>query len=166
MFVPFENLPADSRVWVYTGSKAFTEKETEIITEVLSQFCEQWAAHGQPLQTSFTLLENQFIVLAVNEDYHTPSGCSIDSSVGVLRKIQEITGIDLLDRSRVPFLINQNIVLIPLPHLKIQFQQGILLADTLTFNLQASTKQHLDTWKLPAESSWVAKYLPKSAFIQ
>lgn len=166
MHVPFENLPADSRVWVYTGSRAFTVKEAELITQLLQQFCEQWAAHGHPLQTSFTLLENQFVVMAVNENYLATSGCSIDSSVGALRNIQELTGINLLDRSRVPFQINHTIELIPLSHLKIQFQQGFLRADTLTFNILAATKQQLATWKLPVENSWVAKYLPKPAFIQ
>ncbi|MBN8653787.1 MAG: hypothetical protein J0L67_20325 [Cytophagales bacterium] len=166
MFIPFENLPADSRVWIYTGSKTFTEKETDLITELLKQFCEQWVAHGHPLQSSFLILENQFVVLAVNEDFHNPSGCSIDSSVGVLRKIHEITGIDLLDRKRVPFLVNQKIELIPLAHIKIQFQQGILQADTLTFNTLATTKNQLQNWKIAAESSWVAKYLPKPALTQ
>lgn len=166
MFTPFENLPADSRVWIYTGSKTFTEKETETITALLHQFCEQWVAHGHPLQASFCILENQFVVMAVNEDFHNPSGCSIDSSVGVLRKIQETTGIDLLDRKRVPFIINQKIELIPLAHLKIQFQQGILHADTPTFNTLAVTKGQLQNWKIPAESSWLAKYLPKPALTQ
>ena len=166
MFIPFENLPADSRVWIYTGSRSFTETEADLITEFLNQFCEQWVAHGHPLQSSFLILENQFVVLAVNEDFHNPSGCSIDSSVGVLRKIHEITGIDLLDRKRVPFLVNQKIELIPLAHIKIQFQQGILQADTLTFNTLATTKNQLQNWKIAAESSWVAKYLPKPALTQ
>ncbi|MBX2897475.1 MAG: hypothetical protein KF763_18680 [Cyclobacteriaceae bacterium] len=164
MFLPFENLPDESRVWIYTGSRAFTEKETEIITALLHAFCEQWVAHSHPLQSSFQILENQFVVLAVNEDFHNPSGCSIDSSVGVLRKIQETTGIDLLDRSRVPFIINQKIELIPLAHLRVQFQQGILQAETLTFNTLAETKGQLEHWKLPAESTWLAKYLSKPAF--
>jgi len=164
MFLPFENLPAESRVWIYTGSKPFTEKETETITTLLNAFCEQWAAHGHPLQSSFQILENQFVVMAVNEDFHNPSGCSIDSSVGVMRKIHETTGIDLLDRKRVPFLINQKIELIPLAHLKIQFQQGMLQSSSLTFNTLATTKHQLENWKLPAESSWLAKYLPKPAF--
>jgi hypothetical protein len=166
MFVSFENLPNDSRVWVYTGSRTFTEKEIETITSLLNQFCEQWSAHGQALQCSFKVLDNQFVVMAVNEDYHNASGCSIDSSVGVMRKIQELIGIDLLDRSRVPFIINQKIELIPLQHLKIQFQQGILQADTPTFNTLATTKGQLQNWKIPAESSWVTKYLPKPAFTQ
>jgi hypothetical protein len=166
MLVPFENLPANSRVWIYTGSKTFNEKETETINALLRAFCEQWAAHGHPLQSSFRILENQFIVLAVNENFHNPSGCAIDSSVAVMRKIHEVTGIELLDRSRIPFTINQKIELVPLAHLQAQFQQGILQAETLTFNTLAVTKGQLENWKLPAERTWLAKYLPKPAFTQ
>ncbi|QLH33210.1 MAG: hypothetical protein HWD62_13030 [Cyclobacteriaceae bacterium] len=164
MFVPFETLPANSRVWVYTGQRAFTKNEVETIHGLLLPFCRQWEAHGHPLQSSFSILDNHFVVLAVNEDFHNPSGCSIDSSVGVLRKLEEVTGIDLLDRSRVPFLINGKIELIPLAHLKIQFQNGILKANTITFHTMATAKHQLENWKLPAENTWLAKYLPTTAF--
>ncbi|MBX2899417.1 MAG: hypothetical protein KF775_07190 [Cyclobacteriaceae bacterium] len=166
MFVPFEELPPDSRVWIYTGSRAFTDTETQTIHSMLQAFCEQWTTHGQPLKSSFALFDNQFVVIAVNESYQNPSGCSIDSSVGVVRHIQDATGINLLDRGRVPFYINTRIELIPLAHLKIQFQQGILHPDTLTFNTLAVSKSQLEPWKIPAKNTWLAKYLPTPAVIQ
>ena len=101
MYVPFEELKAESRVWVYQANRPFSAEETKTVMTLLRSFCEQWVAHGQPLKASFKIEKNQFVVMAVDEDFHNPSGCSIDSSVGVLRQIHAATGVDLLDRSRV-----------------------------------------------------------------
>lgn len=123
----------------------------------------QWNAHGEPLKSSFTIEAHQFIIMGVEEDFHSPSGCSIDSSVGVLRQIHQATGVNLLDRSQAAFEINGIVKLIPLSELKAQFQSGTLQPDTITFNTLVATKDELATrWRLPAEKSWLAKYLPKT----
>jgi hypothetical protein len=164
MFVPFEKLSPESRVWVYQGSRAFTKDEATYLASALHAFCEQWSAHGEPLKSSFRIESNQFVIMAVDEDFHNPSGCSIDSSVSVLRQIHQATGIDLLDRTSVAFEIQGQTVLVPITQLKQQFQDGILKPESITFNTLITTKQDWTTrWKLPAQKTWLAKYLPKPA---
>jgi hypothetical protein len=102
--------------------------------------------------------------MSVDEDFHNPSGCSIDSSVGVLRQIHAATGVDLLDRSRVAFYLDDKVTLIPVSEVKVNFTSGRLQASTLTFNTLASTKAEWETkGQIPVEKSWMAKYLSKSA---
>jgi hypothetical protein len=163
MYLPFEELPGESRVWIYTGSRSLSTSEEKLVSELLKSFCLQWAAHGQPLRASFKIERSQFIVMALDEDFQNPSGCSIDSSVGVLRQIHSATGIDFLDRSAVPFLINDQVTLIPLIKLKTHFTSGELKSDTLAVHTLAASKQE---WAIrttiPVEKSWMAKYLPKT----
>jgi len=167
MYSSYEELSADSRVWIYQGKRSMNELEEMEIGRLLHSFCDQWNAHGQALKASFKIELSQFIVMAVDEDYRNPSGCSIDSSVGVLRKIQAATGIDFLDRTLVPFYINNQVELVPLSGIKAGFESGRLKPDTLTFNTLAATKDELGLrWKIPVEKSWMAKYLPKTAFTQ
>jgi hypothetical protein len=167
MYIPFDELNAESRVWIYQGNKTMSASEKSTIGQLLHSFCEQWAAHGQPLKTSFKIEFSQFVIMAVDEDFRNPSGCSIDSSVGVLRQIQSATGIDFLDRTLVPFYINNQVELIPLAEIKSAFASGRLKPDTITFNTLATTKGELElNWKIPAEKSWMAKYLPKTALTQ
>ncbi len=167
MYLPFEELPDESRVWIYTGSRAFTQAEEKSVSELLESFCSNWAAHGEPLRTSFKIERSQFIIMALDEDFQNPSGCSIDSSVGVLRQIQTATGIDFLNRSVVPFLINNQATLVPLSNLKAGFASGELKSDTLTFHTLAATKGEWESGcTIPAEKSWMAKYLPKTALSQ
>lgn len=162
MYVPFNELQEESRLWVYTASRRLTTAEIKQVERELQNFCEEWAAHGTPLKTSFQVLANQFIVLAVDENHHNPSGCSIDSSVRVLRSLEHALGVELLNRSTVAFERNQDVILVPLPELKQQFQQGLLHPATITFNTLVTTKNELEArWKLPAEKTWLVKYLPK-----
>lgn len=167
MYLPFEELPGESRVWIYTGTRTFTQAEEKSVTELLESFCTKWAAHGNPLRTSFKIEQSQFIVMALDEDFANPSGCSIDSSVGILRQIQASTGIDFLNRSVIPFMINNQVELVPLSNLKARFGSGELKSDTLTYHTLAATKGEWETNKtIPSEKSWMAKYLPKTALTQ
>jgi hypothetical protein len=167
MYIPFEELSAESRVWIYQGKRSMSASEKSTIGQMLHSFCEQWAAHGQPLKTSFKIELNQFVIMAVDEDFRNPSGCSIDSSVGVLRQIQSATGIDFLDRTLVPFYINNEVQLIPLNKIKSGFASGQLNPNTITFNTLATTKGEWDQQRqIPAEKSWMAKYLSKTALTQ
>jgi hypothetical protein len=164
MYIPFEELSAESRVWIYQGSRPFTPGEAELVIRAQTDFCTIWQAHGQSLKTSFKIEKNQFVIMAVDEDFHNPSGCSIDSSVGILRQIQSTTGVDLLDRTKVAFYLDDKVTLIPLSELKSGFATGRLTGSTVTFNTLASTKaEYEEKWMIPAENSWMVKYLSKTA---
>jgi len=164
MYVPFEKLSPESRVWIYQGSRPFTPNEEELVSKALKSFCEKWDTHGQALKSSYRIEKNQFVMMAVDEDFHNPSGCSIDSSVGVMRQIQSATGVDLLDRSKVSFNLADEVTLIPLTDLKSNFSSGRLHSSSITFNTLVSTKAEWeDKWQIPVEKSWMAKYLSKSA---
>jgi len=164
MFIPFETLPANARVWIYQSDRYLTGEEEDYLLTELKPFCEQWNAHGQPLRTSFKIEHHFFVVLAVDENYNDASGCSIDGSVRILKSFQEKFGINFLDRSRVAFQLNNEINSFALPELRNLFSSGRLTATTPTFNNLVPTKLDFEkNWLIPVEKSWLAKYLPKAA---
>ncbi len=164
MYVPFDQLPDHSRIWIYQGARKLSADEKAYASQALRSFCERWVAHNQPLKTSFTIEYDQFIILATDEDYHLPSGCSIDSSVRALKDLQEAIGVDLFDRTKVAFLTESGVVLHPLGKLKGLFESGELTGDTVTFdNLVPSRGDLARRWKMTAEKTWLTKYLPNSA---
>ena len=61
----------------------------------------QWAAHGNKLFGAGAVLDDYFLVLAVNEDMVAASGCSIDSSVHFVRSLEKEFGLDLFNRLNV-----------------------------------------------------------------
>jgi len=166
MHVPINKLSPSTRVWIYQANRSFTQQEENQIQQVLSAFCQQWMAHGQPLAAGFEVRNNRFVVLLVDESGHAASGCSIDGSVHVMKSLQTQLGIDFFDRTQVAFWIGDRIQTIPFTRLKQAFESGELSSQTLVFNLQAATKDELDNrWLVPAENTWLAKYSAKSSLV-
>ncbi|HEY5826311.1 MAG TPA: hypothetical protein VIT44_18200 [Cyclobacteriaceae bacterium] len=163
MKVLFEELSNNSRLWIYQAGRIFTSGEEGLINKELEAFCEQWSAHGHPLKTSFKIAHHQFLVLAADESYHLPSGCSIDSSVHVIKSLQIETGIDFFDRTLIAFKLGDEVKLFPLTKLKEEFANGTLTSETLSFNNLVTTKlDWQNNWLVPVKDSWLARYLPKS----
>lgn len=161
MFVPFTNLPATARIWIFQASRPFTAGEIRVVESKLRRFSEKWAVHGSPLETSFAIKFDQFIVLAADESRESASGCSIDSSVRVLKDIGQSVGIQLFERDQVAFKTDMGILLVPFQELKQKFQEGTLNEGTLTFNNLVDTKAGFEkNWLVPAGETWLRRYIP------
>ena len=160
MFVPFQELPRSSRIWVFQANRPFTVEEERVAGIRLRQFTEEWMVHGSPFDTSYSIRFSQFIVLAADESTQGASGCSIDSSVRVLKELEKVLRIDLFDRNLVAFLIDERVQLVPLGELKQKFQDGMLNQDTLSFNNLVTTVEDLDErWLVPAGQTWLKRYM-------
>lgn len=164
MYVPFETLADNSRVWIYQANRPLSVSEEQSLSATLENFCQEWAAHGERLKTSFRIEYSQFVVLCADEDFHMPSGCSIDTSVRTLKQFQTGAGIDFFDRKRVAFLVNGKVATVSLTELKNNPETYSLSGSTVTFdNLVPSKGDFLRRWKVAAEKTWLAKYFTKSA---
>ena len=163
MFVPFDSLEDSARAWVYQSGRKLTEAEKSTISDVLLTFTQQWAAHGNPLKTSFKIFHDQFIVLAADENFEQASGCSIDGAVRTIQQIDQKYGLSLFDRTKVGFLKDQILVINQNDLIK-SLEQGIWRHDTLTYNNVVKTKEELFTsWVIPADQTWLKRYLTKIA---
>jgi hypothetical protein len=164
MHVPFEKLHPSARTWIYQASRKMSNAEKTAIKEALGDFTEEWLVHGSPLEASFDIRHDLFVILAAND---TTSGCSIDSSVRALKEAGSITGIDFFNRNLVAFKYPDEIRLMDLSLLKGAFQQGEWTEETLVFNNVASTLQELEErWLVPAGSTWLKRYIPKPQNVQ
>jgi hypothetical protein len=164
MFVPFENLAGNSRIWIYQASRPLSRGQQETAGVVLESFCHEWSAHGNPLKSSYKIDHGQFLILAVDEGWSGVSGCSIDGSVKVLKTLQDELGVDFFDRTKAAFLVGDQIKIIALKDIKEALTTGILNPATPTFDTLIATKDQLKMdWIQPLQKTWLAKYLPKSA---
>ena len=83
------NFHADSRVWIYQSSRLFSLNEALEIEELLKEFVQQWKSHGTPVKGEAYLFFGQFIVLLADETATGVSGCSTDSSVRLIKDIEQ-----------------------------------------------------------------------------
>jgi hypothetical protein len=159
MYIPFENITDTARLWVYTANRPLSAEEVAHINKAAPVFLENWTAHGAGLQASYTILENQFLVLAVNEEVANASGCSIDSSVAFVRSLEDTFGISFTDRSLVPFYINGEVEIVKLPELKAAVATGRIKPESTLINTLVTTKaQLIQEWHKPAGETWLKRY--------
>ena len=163
MFVPFDEMPAHSRIWVYQSDRPLSPDELQTLASSLEKFCTDWSAHGHPLKTSYCIEFSHFIILAADETAAGASGCSIDGSVRHLKSLGTQLGVDFFNRNLIPFLVDGTLSLIPIAGLRESFAGGRLNSETLTVNTLAATIGAFRTsWMIPAGQTWTARYLPSA----
>lgn len=160
MYTDYKNLPDNSRVWVYQANRTFTAVEIEFISQKVENFINQWTRHGDALKGSFTIKYNQFLVLAVDENFNAVSGCSIDSSVRFVKELEEELNVDLLDKLNVTFKDGDTINLVKLSDFQEFAKNKKIHASTIVFNNMVTTKADFETqWEVPVHKSWHQRFL-------
>ena len=159
MYIPFNQLSDEARIWIYQASRPLEPRERSAIMQRTREFLEQWTAHGNALQCSADLLYNQFLILAVEESHQGATGCAVDASIHFVRELEQVFQVGLLGRDQVAFRSEETHFLAPLDQLKATIQRGEITVDMLTFDNTITTKKALtDKWLLRAEDSWLGKY--------
>lgn len=147
----------DSRVWIYQASRLFTMGEALEIEKMLNQFASQWKSHGVPVKGAAYLFFGQFIVLMADESATGVSGCSTDSSVRLVKEVEQRFGVNMFDRINLAFIVKDKVQLLPLNQLQYAFDNGFIDGNTLYFNNLVQTKAELeDQWIVPVKNSWLA----------
>lgn len=155
MYVPFDTLPKHSRIWIYQSNRKLSDEEVEEISTQTQSFLEDWSAHGQGLEASFLVKYNRFIIIAVNQDLQSATGCSIDASVKFIQELEQKYNIDLLDKMNVTYKQGEFITHKPLIDFKKMAKQKAVSSNTIVFNNLVNTiEEWQDFWEVPASDSW------------
>lgn len=160
MLVDFEQLPQESRIWIYQSNRKFSEDELSFIQKQTAGFLEQWTAHGANLEAGFELKHQRFIVIGLNQSNASASGCSIDASVHFIQSLEKALEVDLLDKMNVTFYSGEYLAHKPLAEFKKMAKNRAISKNTVVFNNLVNTKaEYLDHWEVPAKDSWHARFL-------
>lgn len=150
----------DSRVWIYQSSRLFTISEALEIEELLNGFIAKWLSHGTPVKGAGYLFFGQFIILMADEKATGVSGCSTDSSVRLIKDIEQRFGVNMFDRTTLAFVIKDKVELLPMTQIQYAFDNGFINSDTLYFNNLVETKEELENnWIVPINNSWLSSRL-------
>lgn len=155
MYVDFNTLPEESRIWIYQSNRKFTDDELQEIEASLKTFIEEWSAHGAGLQASFVTKYSRFIILAIDQSVQSATGCSIDSSVSFIQSLEKKYEVDLLDKMNVTFKLGEHIAYKPLIDFKKMAKEKAVSENTIVFNNLVNTiGEWQDFWEVPAKESW------------
>ena len=153
-------LPGDfddqSRVWIYQSDRLFTIPEALEIEEMLEEFSTSWQSHGIPVKGFATLFFGRFIVLMADETATGVSGCSTDSSVRLIKNIEQKFKVNLFNRQLLAFVMKDKIEILPLSQLTYGLEHGFITKETIYFNNTVLNKNELiNNWMIPLENSWL-----------
>ena len=160
MYVKFEDLPSNSRVWIYQSDREFSDQEINFITEKAIEFIDQWTKHGFNLKGSFTFKYNQFLILAVDEGFNNVSGCSIDSSVRFVKELETSLEVDMMNKMNISFKDGDHINIVKMSDFKEFTKSNKITSETIVFNNMVSTIDELETqWEVSVNDSWHKRFL-------
>jgi adenylate cyclase len=159
MYIPFEELPEDAKIWIYQSNRKLTDDEVESITSKCQDFIENWAAHGTSLAASFVIKYNRFIIFAVNQEVQQATGCSIDASVHFIQQLEQQFAIELLDKMNVTYRSGEHIAHKSLLDFKKMAKEKAVSEHTIVFNNLVNTKGEWEEfWEVPASESWHSRF--------
>lgn len=162
MFTKFENMPADSRLWIYQTDRLLSAEELDTISKEAENFTNQWTAHNNHLKASFKIEYNCFLLLAVDENIAGASGCSIDKSVHFIHQLENKLSVSFFNRILIPFLLEGGLEFIEMSKLNENIKAGILTEETITFDNVITRLGDLEEkWKIASGKSWLSRYFKR-----
>ena len=162
MFVAFNELPPEARVWIYQASRPFFAAELAAALPELVRFADDWTSHGRAVRASAEIRHQQFLIIGLDEAVAGASGCSIDASVRLVAQLEQFFGLELLDKSALAFLQAGAVQLLKRSNLKAAIAAGTVTSETFYFDNTVATKEALEReWPRPAAATWLARHFPK-----
>ncbi|HXD22926.1 MAG TPA: hypothetical protein VN613_06165, partial [Gemmatimonadaceae bacterium] len=92
----FDNLPDDSRVWIFGATAPVDEVDSAKLLAAVDAFLVQWQAHGHPLTAARDWRDERFLVIGVDQHTEGASGCSIDGLFRTLQQLEQAIGSSLV----------------------------------------------------------------------
>ena len=151
----------NSRIWVYQSNRQFDVTEAMQIENLLKNFSKEWNSHGSLVKGYANLFFGQFIIIMADESQTKVGGCSTDSSVRLIKNIEQDFQVKLTDRLSLAFIVKEKILLLSLEEINLALEDTIITGETPYFNNTILTKKDLMTkWIIPVNESWLAKRIP------
>ena len=159
MILPFEEMPIESRLWIFQSNRVFSDLELKEIEESLNIFLRNWKAHGKNLTSGFKIHYKRFIIITIDESSYSATGCSIDSCVHFIQSLEKKYKVDLLDKMNVTFKQGDFISYKSIDDFKKMIKNKSVSKKTIVFNnMVVNIADYLENWEVPAHKSWHNRY--------
>ncbi len=98
------------------------------------------------------------LFLIADETATGVSGCSTDSSVRLIKDIEQRFSINMFDRTMLAFVVKDKVQLLPLSQLQYAVDNGFITTILCTLIILCRQREELENkWIVPVKDSWLAK---------
>lgn len=156
MLVDFKLLSDSSKLWVFQSDKIISPSNQKILINEISPFLTDWSSHGAEIKSSFEIRYDLFLIISVDEEINSASGCSIDKLTKFIIQISNEIGVDFFNRLNVAYMSDsEKINLINLSDFKTLISEGKINEESIVFNNLIKTKKdYIEQWEVQLKNSW------------
>ena len=160
MFIDYNLIPEDAKVWVYPSSRKFYANEIEPLEEKVKAFISTWKQDDDTFKASYKILYNRFFVITADNVTTPLKGADIDASVSFILGLQQEYEVELLDRMNVCFKQGEFVQYKDLKDFKKLLKNKALTGKSIVFDNLITTKEDFENfWEIPIEDSWYNRFL-------
>lgn len=156
MLVDFKLLSDSSKLWVFQSDKIISPSNQKILINEISPFLTDWSSHGAEIKSSFEIRYDLFLIISVDEEINSASGCSIDKLTNFIIQISNEIGVDFFNRLNVAYKSDsEKINLLSLSDFKTLISEGKINEESIVFNNLIKTKKdYIEQWEVQLKNSW------------
>lgn len=156
----FPYFPSSSRVWLYPCKQQFTPEQESDLQHTFETFVAQWKSHDKPVKGNFEIFGHSILVIVADEDFESPSGCSIDSCVRLVKEFSEKHSLDMFNRTGIYVLNDHSIKIYTPKEAEEALNNGELLPESRCLNLQVNNLEgFIKEFVQPFSVNWLGKKL-------
>ena len=162
MYLDFDNMPDNSRLWIFQSESFIPYENMERISARILNFLDEWQAHGKDLKASFQIKYDRFIIIALDEASYQATGCSIDKLTNLMAKLEKELNLSLMDRTQIAYRDeNEMVQTLHMIDFRAALESQELDEETVVFNNLIEKKSQLrKEWEVPIARSWHKQWLP------
>lgn len=165
----FNQLPNQSKIWIYQSNRPLLAKELSYIEGETEDFLGKWQSHGADMYASYKIMFNRFLIVCLDETNAGASGCGIDKLFNHIKKLELKLQNSFFDRLVVYYTNKQGYIGLENLHEEDINQTHIstisksnINNNTHFFDNTITTKGELeDKWLCLVSQSWITNYLEK-----
>lgn len=150
-----------SKIWIFQSKRYLKSLELIEIQKILNYFFYSWTSHKHIIQSKLEIIENRFFkISATKKDKCVINGCAIDKMIKVIKNIDDMYKLDLLNRMLVSYKRNNFIFTIHFFELKEKIQNHFFNENDLIYDISVMTEKEFNTKFIqPIKDSWAKIYL-------
>jgi hypothetical protein len=156
MLVDFKLLSDSSKLWVFQSDKIIRPSNQKILINEISPFLTDWSSHGAEIKSSFEIRYDLFLIVSVDEEINSASGCSVDKLTNFIIHLSNEIGVDFFNRLNIAYKADsEKINLQSLSNFKTLISEGKIDKESIVFNNLIKTKKdYIGQWEVQLKNSW------------
>tara|TARA_R110001583_G_scaffold25521_2_gene92202 strand:+ start:776 stop:1258 length:483 start_codon:yes stop_codon:yes gene_type:complete len=160
MIIDFNEIPDWGKLWVFPSSRKFYPQEIAEITAQIEEFLTNWSQNDQPLNCSYQLKYDRFIIITVDDSEISLSLEAHDSLVALIQTLETKLEVVLLDKINVCYKQGEFVQYKDLKEFKQLMKNKGVSEKTIVFDNMVTTKAALEQdWEINIMDSWLGRLL-------